>query len=201
MPFVQTMWLASIAMGDEELPIPALADPATRDALGIYRRRSLRTLGIGVAALIVGSVAVQPNHGRPPAALSLVGLVSFTTALLALSGGITGCARARRMKHRLGRVGWTARCADYRIAPIGANGQPALLIQADAHGPEVVCSVSTTVRRYRRLPQGADRPLLVVGDPRRWAVVAPPDRSIVLVVKRPLLPWWARKLRKYATAS
>lgn len=190
-----------VAMSDEQLPFPALADPATRSAMKMYERRSLRTVGLGVAALIVGVVAVQPNKGNPPAALSLVGTVGLATALVALIAGITGFIRARRMKHRLGRVGWTTRLASYRIAPIGANGQPALLIRADANGPEVICSLPTTARRYRRLPQGADRPLLVVGDPRRWAVVAPLDRSIVLVAKRPLVPWWSHKLRKYATAS
>lgn len=188
-------------MSEDQLPFPALADPATRHALKVYERRSLRAVGVGVAALVVAAIAVQPNNGNPPAALSAVGTGGFAIAVLGFAAGITGFIRSRRMKHDLGRVGWTARRADYRIAPIGANGQPALLIKADAHGPEVVCSVPTTVWRYRRLPQGSDRPLLVVGDPRRWAVVAPPDRSVLLVAKKPLVPWWARRLREYATAS
>lgn len=184
-----------------QLPFPALADPATRAALKVYERHSRRALVIGLAALVIAVIATGPGNGDPPPPLSAVFVVGFSIGPLALVAGFTGLIRSRRMKHRLGRAAWTLRRADYRIAPMGANGQPALLIQADDHGPEVVCSVPATAWRYRQLPQGLDRPLLVVGDPRRWAIVAPPDRSILLVAKRPLVPWWSRQLRKYATAA
>lgn len=98
----------------------------------------------------------------------------------------------------LRRHPWSHRRATYRIAPPGANGQPALVLKADNDAPEAVCSVPATVWRYRELDQGSDIELLVVGNPRWWSVVAPPDLRIVLVAKRPLMPFWGRQLRKYA---
>lgn len=183
------------------LPSPAVEDPPTREALRAYRRRALRTLGLGLAALIIAAIAVQPNNGNPPAILSAVGIGGFGIGGVAVWAGGLGTLRTLRISHGMKHDGWVVRQADYRIAPIGANGQPALLVHEDSHGPEAVCSVSTTVWRYRRLPQGPDLPFLFLGNPRRWAVMAPPDRSILVVVKRPVLPFWSHFLRKYATEA
>jgi hypothetical protein len=55
------------------------------------------------------------------------------------------------MRRVLAQEPWTPRIAHYRIAPFGANGQPALLFESDEKRLEAVCSVSATVWRYRQL--------------------------------------------------
>jgi hypothetical protein len=180
------------------LPVPALHDEPTRGALRDYTVRATRALGVGIAAWIIATVAVQPNNGNPPAPLSFIGVVGFGSGLVLVVMGLIGVIRSRRFRFRSKRHGWTTRRADYRIAPIGANGQPALVIRADSIGPEVVCAIPMSTYRYHRLPEGKDQPLLVVGDLRRWAVVAPTDRSVLLLARRPLLPVWARRLKRYA---
>jgi hypothetical protein len=105
--------------------------------------------------------------------------------------------RSLHMARILGAGPWLSRQARYRIHQVGANGQPALLVGPDEFGPEAVCSVSAAVWRYRRLPQGSAA-LLVAGDPGRWAIVTSSDRAVLIVVKRPLLRWWARRLRRCA---
>jgi hypothetical protein len=42
---------------------------------------------------------------------------------------------------------------------------------------------------------------LIAGDPRRWAVAAPPDFRVLVVVKHAVVPRWSRRLRKIATAG
>jgi hypothetical protein len=48
------------------------------------------------------------------------------------------------------------------------------------------------------LRTGTDGSLLIAAGGRRWALVAPPDRSIVIFVKKPLIPWWRNVLRRIA---
>ena len=80
----------------------------------------------------------------------------------------------------------------------GANGQPALLLEASDEEPEAVVSVATTVFRWHVL-HGAEV-LWVVGDPRsRFAAVAARGGQYVVVVKRPWSRWWGNRLRRIAT--
>jgi hypothetical protein len=180
------------------LPSPALYDEPTRRALREYTLRATGALGAGIGGWIIAFVAVQPNNGNPPAPLSFIAVVGFSGGLVVMVMGLTGVIRSRRFRFRLNRHEWVTRRADYRIAAFGANGQPALLIRADSVGPEVVCAVPMSTYRYHRLPEGRDQPLLVVGDPRRWAVIAPTDRSVLLLARQPLLRFWARRVKRYA---
>ncbi len=185
-----------MSKGDEG---PALNEPRTRDALRRYRRRCVRATLLGFAGLVVATVVFSTSpDADPDGAPGLVALVGISWGGLALGVGLWGLLRSLRMGYLLGREPWARRRARYRIAPLGRNGQPALLIKPDENGSEAVCSVSATVWGYRQLDEGSDIPLLVVGNPRRWSVVAPPDVRLLLVAKRPWLPLWGRKLRKYA---
>jgi hypothetical protein len=178
----------------------AFDDPRVRDALHQYRARTARACGLGVGGLVLATaiVGISPNDG-PSGIAAGVSLGGLAAGAVALGFGVGGFLRSLRMSWHLKRASWTERKASYRIAPMGANGQPALLIKGDAQHEEAVCSVPATVWRYRKLPQGPDVRLLVVGNPRRWCVVAPPDLTILLCAKRPWVPFWGRALRRYAT--
>jgi hypothetical protein len=186
----------------KELPERAIEDPATRQALHEYRRRSLQALSAGTGAILVASVAVgTAPHGNPHGVANFAALVGFGGGGVLLGMGVIGLLRSVRMRTVLGRGPWTERQSRYRIVARGAtNGQPALVIKASDTEGEAVCSVPATVWRYRRLPQG-EHGLLVAGNPQRWAVIAPPDRGVLLVAKRPWLRWWRRRLRRWALGS
>jgi hypothetical protein len=109
-----------------------------------------------------------------------------------------GSLRVTRARRILSRHPWHPRAARYAIAAVGHNRQPALVLSEDDSNPEVVLSLSTTVFRYGRLNTGTNGVVLVVFGGRRWAFAAPPDRSIIVVVKKPRIPWWRNRLRRIA---
>jgi hypothetical protein len=99
-------------------------------------------------------------------------------------------ARVRRLA---ARTGWRKRKAAFNVVGAG-NGQPALLLVGEGDDPEAVLGVATTVNRWGAL-NGIDW-LWVAGNPlSRFAAVATPDGRRVIVVKRPILPWWRERLR------
>jgi hypothetical protein len=183
---------------DEAVEGPALNDPATNAALRDYRGRSLRVLGIAVALLAVAVVAVQQHNGHPTGFRSFIGTVGFGVGFVLVYMGASGTHKTSRARRLMKHEPWQRRQVTYRIVRMGAYGQPALLFKADDTHAEAVCSLSVTVWRYRQLPQGSDQPVLVVGDPRHWCVVAPLDRRVLIVAKRPVVPLWRSKLRRYA---
>lgn len=178
----------------------ALDDPRVRHALREYRLRSARSIGIGCAAVIAAGVIIGTAPSENPSGVAgTLAIAGIALGGVAAGFGVGGLLRSIRMKWHLKREAWTTRRASYRIAPMGANGQPALLVKAEDHHDEAVCAVPATVWRYRRLTQGPDISLLVVGNPRRWAVIAPPDVGVLLCAKRPWVPFWGKALRRYAT--
>ena len=171
-------------------------------ALRRYRRRALRAVLVGFGALVVATFVIGAAPDGDPkgiaGATALFGIGGGGVVFVAGAWGMWRSVRMHWLLKLLKRHPWSERRAAYRIAPFGANGQPALVIKEDSAAGEAVCSVPATVWRYRQLEQGPDIPLLVVGNPRRWSVVAPPDLHVLLVAKRPWVPFWGRKLRKYA---
>jgi hypothetical protein len=178
---------------------PAIDDPRTREALRRYRLRCLRAALLGLGGLVVATIVIgSAPDGDPKGIAYVVALFGMSWGGLAFFLGVATLLRSLRMGALFKRTAWTERRAAYRIAPIGANGQPALVIMEDGSGGESVCSVSATAGRYQQLEEGPDIPLLVAGNPRRWSVIAPPDLHVLLVAKRPRMPFWRRKLRDYA---
>lgn len=177
----------------------ALADPQTGVALGQYRSSAVRAALLGLALIIAAAVIVNTAPKANPTGVAAVATnLGFAFGFVLLILGLGGLFRSVRMKRTLRRQPWVLRHACYRIAPIG-QGQPALILRADADHPEAVCSIAATARRSRKLNQGTNEPVLVVGDPLgRWAVASPLDRQILLVIKHPIFPWWVRRLRRIA---
>jgi hypothetical protein len=156
-----------------------------------YRKRAARALIGGVAAFFIGG-ALIPVVGGIGGVIGVFGAMGFTF------GGV-GLVRVVRVR-RISRVsGWRQRKAQFRVVG-GGNGQPGLLLEADESEPEAVLGVATTVFRWNAL--AGKKTLWVTGDPlTRFAAVATPDFAHVIVVKRPLLPWWRRRLRRIATGA
>ena len=176
----------------------AIAWPGTAEAWRrfIWRRAWTALAGFLVLTVAIVVIGASPD-ANPQGVAFVVGLLGMALGGLAFVVGTWGLVRGARIRWLFSRQPWTPRRCRYRIAPIGANGQPALIVRASEGEPEAVCSVSATVWHYRKLPQG-DVALLVCGNPRRWAVVAPPDLSTLLFVKRPVVPGWSRLLREIA---
>ena len=178
---------------------PAIDDPRTRDALRRYRLRCLQAALLGFSGLVTATIVIgSAPAGDPKGVARVVAVFGISWGGLAFFTGMSTLLRSHRMSALFKRSAWTERRAAYRIAPIGVNGQPALVIKEDGSGGEAVCSISATAGRYQHLDQGPDIPLLVVGNPMRWSVIAPPELHVLLVAKRPWMPFWRRKLREYA---
>jgi hypothetical protein len=178
----------------------ALDDPVTQRALREYRSQTTRTALQGVAGLVAGIVLLTAPLGDPGEGFVAGAAFTFGSLALVLGGlvlmfGGGGLVRAVHAGRVLRSLPWTHRRASYRIEAVG-RGQPAMLIKPDDQHEEAVCSVFGGTRE---LPQGPDVPVLLAGDPRKWSVVTSPDRSILVVAKRPLLPLWGKLLRRYAT--
>ena len=174
----------------------------TRSALRAYRLRCARAAGLGFAGLVVATVVINAAPDDDPKGLAgVVALFGMAWGGLAFIVGLWALLRSLRMSVVLKHQAWAERRAMYRIAPVGPNGQPALLVKADSYGPQAVCAVPATAWRYRQLQQGDDIELLVAGDPRRWSVVTQPDMRVLLVAKRPWVPFSERKLRRIVTGA
>ena len=174
----------------------ALDDPETRRSLSVYARSARRLLLVGLGGLLVATAVVSATNGHPRGIATVVALIGFFGAVNPLYAGISGGVRSWRMRRLLARHSWQTRPAVYRIAPFGANGQPALLVARDDTHPDTLFSVPTTVWRYRRLHTGVDGNLDIVWGGPRWAVVAPPDHMVVILVKKPWFPFQRTILRR-----
>jgi hypothetical protein len=154
-----------------------------------YRRRAALAAGGGGLAFIVGGWLID-TVGDIGGAVAVFGMVALTF-------GVVGLVRVARVYRLASRSGWRPRKAAFNVVG-GGNGQPALVLMADGGEPEAVLAVATTVFRWGAL-HGAES-LWVTGNPlSRFAAVATPDGAHVVVVKRPLLPWWRARLRRIAT--
>jgi hypothetical protein len=141
-------------------------------------------LGLLILAVtaFLGAVTHVKNQDQSATVVAwAVGAGIFVMAL-----GIGGLTRNAKIERLLKSQVWVNRRADYRVAYSSTtNGEPALRIYPDEYGPEAIYSIPTTVSRYRSLPQGANLPVLVIKTPSGGAIVAPPDRSVVLFARRP----------------
>jgi hypothetical protein len=156
-----------------------------------YRRRAATAAVAGVVAFPIGGLLID-NVGAVGGAVAVFGTMGFVF-------GSVGLVRAARVGRLASRDGWRKRMALFRVVGAG-NGQPALLLTDDGVEPEAVLGVATTVFRWGAL-NGAEW-LWVTGDPlSRFAAVATPDGAHVIVVKRPILPWWRERLWRIATST
>jgi hypothetical protein len=114
------------------LAAPAIDDPATRTALADYARRSRRATLAGLAAIVVATVVVAIAHGEPNGIANAVALLGLGGGVVPLCAGLIGLERSARARRLLERCPWQTRRAHYRIAPMGANGQPALVVDGDS---------------------------------------------------------------------
>lgn len=156
-------------------------------ALGDYRRRAIRALIGGAAASAVG-IAVGNDDVSAP-------LIVF--GVMAVTMGLVGIVRVLRIRRLADRGGWRTRDAAFRVAEGRGNGQPALVLRQSHTEEEAVLSISTTVWRWDALE--GSRHVWVTGNPKsRFAAVAPQDMRAIVVVKRPLMRWWERRLKRIA---
>ena len=174
----------------------ALDEPNTRRALIGYRRSALLTFAVGITVLLVGMLAglvpTSPKGFWPSIGTLVFGVGGFATVV-----GVGLSGRSLRIARLLARRTMVLRHCSYRIAPRGGNGQPALLVHANATADEAVCSVSAFVGKYRRIEQG-DYDMRIVGDPTRWAVLINGPTDELVVIKRPWNRMWGRALKKHA---
>jgi hypothetical protein len=178
----------------------ALDDSETQRAVDEYRLHARRMLLGGSAGIVVAIVIVTIANGEPGVGANVMALAGLGVGPVAALAGTSGSLRAWRLRRLLRSVPWRVAAGSYRIAPWGPNGQPVLVLRENGSDAETLMSVPTTVWRYRRLHTGADGALLLARSGRRWAAAAPPDRSVVVVVKEPWLPWHRSLLRRAAGA-
>jgi hypothetical protein len=170
----------------------ALDDEATRAAVHAYTRNSAVALAAGIFTFVACEIFITlVDTQAKPLIVEDLAVVWFTLSLFAVWCGLSGtwkCARARRLLHR---TSFMETPATYRIAwrRSSWNGQPVLVLHGgpDAGGDEIL-SIGATAQRYKRLPEMEYGSLLVARARHGWTVVAPLDRSTVVIAKRPRVP-------------
>jgi hypothetical protein len=156
-----------------------------------YRRRAATAAVAGVVALPVGGSLIE-RAGPVGGAVAVFGAMGFVF-------GAVGLVRVARVRRLASSSGWRKRKAMFNVVG-GGNGHPALLLTGEGDEAEAILAVATTVFRWGAL-DGVEW-LWVTGNPlSRFAAVATPDGSHVVVVKRPILPWWRNRLRRIATST
>jgi hypothetical protein len=174
---------------------PAMADPQTATVFAARRRPAVRSAWCGTAAAVVGWLVGWHTSVVP---LQVVfGWLAVISPWFALYG-MFRLVHLRRIGRVLNTAPWVGRTSSYRLA---ASTGPALVIHADYHGPEAVCPIVQNKFKPPVFEEGDRRRLWVAGDPTRWAVVAPPDRSKLLVARPPVLALSATRLRRAATTE
>lgn len=156
-----------------------------------YKRRATRAALVGLGSFLLGG-----------ALISRIGVVAGAATVWGAMGlvfGIVGLVRVARIRRLSSSAGWRKRSALFDVIG-GGNGQPALMLTADGVEAEAVLGIATTVFRWNAL-RGTDW-LWVTGNPlSRFAAVATPDGAHVIVVKRPIVRWWRKRLRRIATSA
>jgi hypothetical protein len=152
-------------------------------------------LGFASAVAIIGAA-----DGAPQGIADNYAFFGFLLGAFAFGlGAWSRFGKSRQMHRVLAREECVQRFAHYQIGTAhGIAARPALVIAADAQHPEAVCQVFALPWRAQRLAQGHGLPLLVFGDPTRWAVVAAPSLDDLIVVKKPLAPWIEQYIRRTA---
>lgn len=169
----------------------ALDDPATRRAVEEYRRTAQRTLAVGVVWLVVAVVAagvgdVEGGSGGVAGAVFGVGLI---IGMFGVGVGAWGGRTAATIREVLGRSPWSEVPASRVVAPWGRNGYPVLVLRGDGPDAERLMVPSSLSFWNKRLSiDRSDTVLLAWGGP-DWAVAAPPDRSVLVVVKESSGPY------------
>jgi hypothetical protein len=182
----------------------AWSDDVTRQAVREYARRAALALACGSATIAAFAIAAGLLSSRHyPALVEKVGSTCLFVGVLVALAGVTGtwkCWRARRL---LRRHAWVPTCATYRIAMKGrGNGQPALMLHGrDDAGDDEVLSIAAMAYRYRRLTEVRREDVLAVRARHGWSVIAPLDRSVVVIAKRPRWPFQTAFLRRVVKGS
>lgn len=175
--------------------------PANEAALVRQELRARRTIRRGLFGTVAGAgiLAAVGYVTDWASAASRIAVTPLAWGILAVTAGAVGLRRVQRIRTLTARDGWIRRACRFRLLSGLGNGYPTLLLLAQETLPEALVSVSSTVWRWQALNEVDE--VFVVGDPTtRFAAVATEDYSDVLVVKRPLLRWWERRLRRRMTA-
>lgn len=170
-------------------------------ALRKYRRAGLRAIGRGLLATLVSFSVIAALSLSEESSLFGVMMVPVIFGWMAIAVGVWTQVRTLRIRSLFGREGWVERLCRFRVAPGGANGQPALFLPASDGRDEAVLGVSTTKNRWPALVPCDGSDVWLVGNPQHWVVVAPPGPGELIIAKRPFLGWWRRKLRTIATTG
>lgn len=172
-------------------PGMAIDHPPTRAALGRHARRPFAFLAVGTVVALVGvGVLVLTRNGDLAARVIAVGagLVLITTPWMAL--------RWRWMRKVLRTSPWVGRHGHYEVTGAGRYAHAILLLEADEHGPEAVCTVPELRTRLSALAApGSELDLWVAGDPTRRAVATIRGDDIV-PIDQPRFGPWRRHLRR-----
>ncbi len=172
-------------------PGPAIHHPPTRAALGRHARRPLAFVGVGGGTALVGLAIVLAT-----AADGLGARVIAAGAGLALIVAPWMAMRWRWMRAVLRTHPWVRRRGHYEVTGWGRNRHAILVLEADEHGPEAVCTVLELRTRLEALaPPGSELDLWVAGDPTVRAVATVKGDDIV-PIDQPRFGPWRRHLRR-----
>jgi len=178
------------------MPVPpvALDDPATVTAFRAYRLRAWWfTVGALVALLAAtAAVAGSETHNFLQNA---IGLYGYGGGPVLLAIGVGGLARSRRIRRALRSTPWEA-----HPARIGRSRSGTGLVVGDVHPDDAVYLLSGTRQRIDRFARGHHDRVLLAALPGRWVVVAPPDRSLLVLARRTCSDRTRRQTRRAATA-
>jgi hypothetical protein len=171
----------------------AFDDPATAKAVREYRSRARIFTLVGLATLIVGLAAwgLPDSTVRLQGAIGLCG-VGFGPVLLWV--GVVALVRAARMARLLRAQPWEG-----RVVRSTANFFGNFLLVGGIDKNEGVYVLSGTKMRVERFTWGRHANVLFAGLPDRWVVAAPPDRSLVVIARRPLRSLVRRRARTTVT--
>lgn len=190
---------------DKREPV-AWDDRASREAVRDYRRKAVVALVAGLNGLIAWDVFIElVDTDAMPGFVTRLCVTWSVAAAFSLCWGVSGTWKTWRARRLLRHVPWASMPATYRISPIGGgngNGWPVLVLhEAASSGDDDLLAVAATVFRYRRLPESVREPHLVARARHGWSVVAPLDRSVVVIAKRPRFPGHGVLLRRALNAA
>jgi hypothetical protein len=78
------------------------------------------------------------------------------------------------------------------------NHRPSLVLLAEEGHPEAVLLVSALRCRVGELEEHNGGEILVAGNPLERVILRLPESEVLLVARRPRIPWWREKMRAWA---
>jgi hypothetical protein len=154
----------------------------------------------GAVAFITAVFATTPLTFPAAESLDITDrVITYLVGGIGAAGliGLLSLGRSIRIEALLSTSPWRKRRYRVYVDRMG-NHRPSLVLLAEEGRPEAVLLVSALRWRVGEMEERNGGDILVAGNPLERVILRLPKSEVLLVARRPRIPWWREKMRTWA---